>query len=568
MSYENFQTAIFYNAHDLLMLKQNGVFEESFDFFSNHINVDKVYLETYRGSTFLSREDMIACKEYFAKKGIKVSGAITTTQKCDVVWDFRSFCYSKPEERKQLADIVSYTAGIFDELILDDFYFTNCKCDSCIAEKGDRSWSEFRTHQLAEVSKEIVAAAKKVNPDINMIIKYPNWYDHYQFTGYTPKDQAKIFDSFYTGTETRDSQYTQQVLQRYQGYFIMRYLEGVKPGKNLGGWFDTFDCNLNAYVEQLNLTAFSKAREITLFCAGLLAYDYRICVPLAGFTFSELDKFMGQLGNPVGIKCYKPFHSGGEDYLHGYLGMIGLPLEPSCEYPDDGRLVLLTESAGKDEAIIDKIKNSLSKGQSVMITSGLLKVLDGKISEIADIRYTDRKSIVKEFAATKDTCSFRDYYSSPREVLIPDIEFKTNDSWQRATGIDNLNNHPVLLENKYSRAKLYVLTIPDNYGDLYSYPEGVLSIIREVASPDMPVHIEGPSNVCLFAYDNNTFIVESFRDKNTEITINIHNENAILSLIAPDNHHRTVAIKGVSAEEKTCYKVTLRPGAYKVFRID
>lgn len=336
----------------------------------------------------------------------------------------------------------------------------------------------------------------------------------------------------------------------------------------MGGWFDTFNCSLDAYVEQLNMTAFSKAREITLFCAGLLAYDYKICVPLAGFVFKELDKLIGKLGKPVGIPCYKPFNSGGEDYIHGYLGMIGLPLEPYHEYPENGSLVLLTESAAADNDIIHKIKNSLAKGQSVMVTSGLLRALNGRISDIADIDYTDRKAIVKNFAATKETCAFRDYYDSQKEILIPHIDHKTNDTWQKAVGIDSFNNHPVLLENKYSKGKLYVLTVPDNCGDIYSYPDGILNMIRDIASADIPVHIEGPSNICLFAYDNNTFIVESCRDRNTEIVIAVHKENAVLFQVAPDNRYRTQALTGKTDNGRTYYKLSMRPSSYKVFRIE
>jgi hypothetical protein len=231
MSYKNFSTAIFFNAFDLLQLKEDNAFESSFEFFSKHIDISKVYLETYRSSVFLSEENMIFCKEFFNSKGIKVSGAITTTPQTENHWDFSPFCYSKPDQRKQLNEVVSYTASIFDEIILDDFYFTNCKCDLCIEAKGNKSWADFRTQLMSEVSAEIMNTAKSVNPDINMIIKYPNWYDHHQFNGYTPKDQVNLFYSFYTGTETRDSQYTQQVLQRYIGYFIMRYFKILIPVK-------------------------------------------------------------------------------------------------------------------------------------------------------------------------------------------------------------------------------------------------------------------------------------------------------------------------------------------------
>jgi hypothetical protein len=567
MSYKNFTTAIFYNAYDLMILKRDNAFEESFEFFSKYINIGKVYLETYRSGAFMSNEDMLFCKKFFSSKGINVSGAITTTQKGEVVWDFRSFCYSNPEQRQQLRDVVAYTASIFDEVIFDDFYFTNCKCDLCIKEKSSKSWADFRTEQLAEVSAEIMKISKEVNPNINMIIKYPNWYDHHQFTGYTPEDQVKLFDSFYTGTETRDSQNTQQVLQRYLGYFIMRYFESINPGRNLGGWIDTLDCTMNAYVEQLNLTLFAKAKEVTLFCAGLLAYDYKICVPLAGFVFDELDKLVGQLGEPIGIPCYKPFKSEGEDFIHGYLGMLGLPLQPSAQYPADNKLILLTESAKKDEAIVDKIKASLCAGNSVMITTGLLKAINEQLSDIVIISYTDKKSIVKNYGVTMEICAFKDYYYSDKEILLPHIDFKTNDSWQRVVGIDGYNNHPVLLENKYSKGKLYVLTIPDSCGDLYSYPEAVLNIIREVASINMPVHIEAPAQVGLFVYDNNTFIVESFRETNTQVTIVVHKENASLSQFATSKHNMDAPIDKISSDGKTYFKVFIRPGSYKAFRI-
>ena len=40
------------------------------------------------------------------------------------------------------------------------------------------------------------------------------------------------------------------------------------------------------------------------------------------------------------------------------------------------------------------------KGKSVTITSGLLKALQGKgIEDIAEIRYTERKALVKDFIA-------------------------------------------------------------------------------------------------------------------------------------------------------------------------
>ena len=81
--------------------------------------------------------------------------------------------------------MVTYTAELFDEVILDDFFFTNCKCARCIEAKGTQSWTAFRLAQMAEVSQNLVVApAREANPDVRLIIKYPNWYAHYHYTGY------------------------------------------------------------------------------------------------------------------------------------------------------------------------------------------------------------------------------------------------------------------------------------------------------------------------------------------------------------------------------------------------
>lgn len=75
-----------------------------------------------------------------------------------------------------------------------------------------------------------------------------------------------MFDKIYTGTETRNTAHTDQHLPRYLSYSIMRYMEHVAPGRNGGGWFDTYSCwPIDCYLEQGYLTALSRPQEITLF---------------------------------------------------------------------------------------------------------------------------------------------------------------------------------------------------------------------------------------------------------------------------------------------------------------
>jgi len=561
--YRNFSTAVFFTIRDVERYADLELLAEKAGFLQKHIRCNKVFLETFRGSHVIDRDTIWKVKQFFAGRGIETAGAITPF--AGRGWRFKSFCYTNQEHLAELKKVVEFTAEIFDEIILDDFYFTNCKCESCIKAKGDKTWPQFRIELMEEISRGIVVkTAKKVNPDIKMIIKYPNWYECYQNTGYNLEAEPEIFDLVYTGTETRNPLYTQQSLQRYTGYFLMRYLENVKPGKNGGGWFDSFDClyNLGSYVEQACLTLFAKAREVTLFCAGLLFTRGGIFLPPAGYVFEQVDGFLGKLGAPLGVRCYKPYHSSGENYLHGYLGMLGIPLEPAPEFPVDSELVFLTAGAAGDSAIVAKIKKHLLSGKKVMITSGLVRALQNKgLEDIAEIKDTGNKVMVKEFAYPVFECSFGNYYKATQEVLIPHIEFATNDTRQVIVGFGAHNNFPVLLEADYGGGLLYVLTVPENPGDLYDLPAGVLNEIRRVLTGDMGVRLEGPANIGLFVYDNNTFIVESFLPHFADINIVVEKKTAdLVDLVSGEK------ISGKTAGDKSVFTIKMEPTTYRVFQ--
>ncbi|MBN1220839.1 MAG: hypothetical protein JXM69_18095, partial [Anaerolineae bacterium] len=263
-SYKNLKVAVYCPAGDIQRMADADWLEAGFNLLQKHVKIDKVYLETYRAHLTIDKALMLKVKDFFADRGIKTSGGITTAVTMGP--QFQSFCYSNPEHRKKLKEIVAYTAGLFDEVILDDFFFTNCKCERCIRAKGRQSWTDFRLAQMVDVSQNLVIEpARRVNPQVNMIIKYPNWYDHFHFTGYNLEAEPPIFDMIYTGTETRDAVHHHQHLQPYHSYAIMRYFEHVKPGKNGGGWIDPYvRRTLDRYGEQIALTLFAKPQEVTL----------------------------------------------------------------------------------------------------------------------------------------------------------------------------------------------------------------------------------------------------------------------------------------------------------------
>ena len=207
--FKNFKVAAYVYAYYLEKVDEAEI-QRGIDYFKKYIHLDKVYIENHRGTVDIPVEKLKAVKALFEKNGIETSGGITSTQLVDGVRKpsyYDTFCYTDPRHREEYLRIVRELASVFDEIILDDFFFTACRCEMCIEAKGKQSWKDYRLHMMEEFSHEIVDLARKVNPKMNFIIKYPNWYESYQETGYNPGKQKDIFDMIYTGTETRNACY-------------------------------------------------------------------------------------------------------------------------------------------------------------------------------------------------------------------------------------------------------------------------------------------------------------------------------------------------------------------------
>lgn len=561
MAYSNFGLALYCTAPFLDKLDDLSEFDRSFGFLEKHLDVSKVYLESYRSGIHISREKLLSFRQYFNDRGIATSGGIATTSESEFA-NFHSLCYTREKDRAMLKAVVELTASLFDEIILDDFFFTNCKCDSCIKAKGERSWPEFRTALMQEVSKDIVIApAKAVNPNVNLIIKYPNWYEHYQETGYNLAEEPGAFDMVYTGTETRDTKYTQQHLPGYLSYFLMRYLENVKPGKNGGGWFDIYECgSTESYVSQAQLTVFGKAREVTLFNLGSLLNEYAAFTPAAGFELRQLDGLAGVFGAPVGVPCYLPYHSCGEDYLHDYLGTAGIPLEPFPYFSQGRGDVLLTAGAACDKDIIEKVHQKLLAGGNVVVTSGFVAATD--FGRLANVRVSSRKAFVNRYFYSKNGSSrFFGSAEAAEKVLIPQLEFGTNDICQFAAAEGEDNNFPILLMTRYGAGKLYILTVPDDYGGLYHYPPAILNLIRNAAAGGMEVRLEDSTKAALFCYDNGTFAVKSYLPTSESVKVVLDKPGAVLEDLATGR-----ACEGSARDGKTVFDLALPSYRYRAFR--
>lgn len=563
-SHDAFKVAVYIPVAVVEKMKDPAWLESSWKEISSQVKVDKVYIETYRSGEIADDALLDRVKAFFIARGVTVAGGIAyvgrgdtagSDQSDDSGGQFVSMCYTDPQQRDLVKRIAELTARHFDEIILDDFFFNNTKYDSDIAAKGTESWTNFRLRLMDGVARDLVETpARAVNPRVRIVIKFPNWYEHFQANGYDLDQEPKIFSGIYTGTETRDPVITDQHLQQYESYQIVRYFDNVAPGRNGGGWVDTYDIRyLDRYAEQLWDTILAKAPEMMLFqysdllrpaalgdrskwaslkttfnTAGLNQWRASYApgqtpsyATAAGYALNTVDAVAGKLGTPIGIAAYKPYQSTGEDFLHNYLGMIGIPIDLHPDFPGGDKTILLTESAKYDPQIVNKIDEHLKRGGRVIITTGLLKALQDKgISQIADIRATGNILRINEYWGSYGAGGGASLGTTP-DILVPEIGFMTNDAWPVVRGTANGRGAPLLLMDHYSKGILYVLTIPENANDLYALPQPALTTIKRYLMGDFPVEMDAPAKVSLFVYDNRTFVVESYLDKPTNVRVSV-----------------------------------------------
>ena len=139
--------------------------------------VTKVYIEEFRDGYQAERATILRAKDKFQVAGIDVSGCVTTTKlgKPSTHWRDTISCYTDQATQEKLQGIFEYAAGLFDEIMIDDFWFTNCECAQCDAARlsktvtvgqhtfpvsGD-SWADYRCELMLRISQERLLAAAK-----------------------------------------------------------------------------------------------------------------------------------------------------------------------------------------------------------------------------------------------------------------------------------------------------------------------------------------------------------------------------------------------------------------------
>ena len=359
--------------------------------------ITRVFIESFRGAYYANRDAMIHARDRFLKEGFDVAGCVTTVgvgKPGSGGWGMTS-CYTSKATLDEMEKIFKLTASIFDVIMIDDFLFTECECEDCLAARGDQTWAKFRCDIMVNMSREnILKPAREVNPKVKIIIKYPLWYDSFHERGYEVVHESKDYDLTWIGTETRDYDYDVRPggEVQYNAYFISRWINKVSGGKNGGGWVDALGTTPAIYLEQARQTVLGNQREIMLFHYGSLLTETNEYDGKPGTPIADVGAFRKELpglfelarivkDRPIsGIHMPKlpnsePFD---EQYIFSFLGMLGLPLVPDDQINTNAPSAIFTVHALKEPGFSGRLQSMLNAGKPVVITDGLAKLLSNQ----------------------------------------------------------------------------------------------------------------------------------------------------------------------------------------------
>jgi len=551
--FRNFKLVSYIRAYDIND-RSDAQISEVMDRFMSELHLDKVYIENHRGLVTIPVERMRAVKRIAEQKGVEVSGAITCTTLVNGIRKpsiFDTYCYTDPAHRAEQLGLVRELAEVFDEIILDDFFFTACRCEMCIAAKGKRSWKEYRLELMEEFARETVAAAKAVNPKVKYVIKYPNWYESYQECGFNPGKQKDIFDAIYTA-----------------------------PGQNGGGWVDPFDCdsNMSQIIEQLQATLYGKAKEMLLW--NLPLFEGLTVLPAIDKALRRIDNHLDRMGEPIGVSTWEPYNGDGEDQLYNYLGMCGIAIQPSPYFDPTAETVLFTESTAEEEHSLERLEEYVRGGGNAVVTLGYFKKMyDKGIKDFTSVRLTGRHVMGDRYriqnANTWNTIS--EAYGR-RPVLFEILDYKTNATNSNISVVADENNFPIMTEDNYGRGRFFLLNCPENFADLYKLPAEVFESMAKHISIGQPVYLAGEPKFGFYPYDNNVYAAVSYNDTARNVQLVVRGESQGIRDLEtghvyteckklPEPNHMADATTNIEEAPEYSYSVRLRPGQTLIFEV-
>jgi len=504
--------------------------------------VTKVYLDVYRG-IMCDETVLVRARDYLAGRGFEVAAGITTIAGRELgrpsTHGLYWLCFSAPESRAVLEQGMRLAARLADEIIVDDFLATMCRCPECTAGRGGRAWGEFYSDQLVEVAERVMLSpARAENPKVRVTIKYPQWYDRFHCFGYDVLRHPGLFDRVFAGTETRDPEV--EYVQPYQAFNNYRWLAAIAGDKMAGAWFDSLNTAPEVYVEQAYQSVLAGAPEIVLFCYSPTLFGPDS--PHLNLLKEHMPRLAALAGLIAGkermmVPAYKPPCSDGGDeaYLYDYLGMWGLPTAPAPGFPAGSRAAIFPRQATADPEFPRRLRQFLAAGGTALLTAGALETLEPAL--LADLGFASPPT------SPVDVWTFR-YQVGDKDVKGP--------GWVRftrrlhpaagevlASAVTEGETFPILTAAPALGGRVVAIAArsleyrPDStrvtVGEpvpLIHLPDAVAGALQQaLLPPGVGLQAQHPSRVAWYLFAGGPMVIESFRDTPTTVHLALDPEH-------------------------------------------
>ena len=521
--WKNLKYAMFFTNGDVhRLLADEDSFKKTMDYFAP-IKIQKVYLEgKNRGDEDVDLMKTVA--DRFHKIGIRTAGAMVPTSEKG-----GPCCYNDPNDLASLKRRMTALASVFDEIILDDWLFTICTCEKCVDDRGGMTWANYRTRLIMEKSKEyIIDPAKKVNPNVTIIIKYPNWYEGHRLNGYDVYNETHLFDKMAVGIETRIPETQDQHIPTYSGYIFQKWWSSVDTSKWIGSWLDNYGMKggWNDYNAQVWQAIMAKTPEIILWCAGQLYPPNPSSDVYPHFVemLPEFDRVAGLLkGNAQGVPIYLPYGSTGEYNIFGYFGEIGIPLNPVAEFPKDSKNAIFTLHSLQDPMLEDQMIQRLRDGHDLFMTWSLWKKLqDSEFKNTLELNPHGGFITSSEFRIRNGWNEKE--YNTERSFTFPRIETTTWPYVRSVALVEEDYDLGVFLDVPYLNGHIYILNMPENSYDLFRLPNEVLNKIRSSFNDELGFTLQGPGKIAVYPYGKNQYVLYNMNDDEANVDLRFPKE--------------------------------------------
>jgi hypothetical protein len=385
-----------------------------------------------------------------------------------------------------------------------------------------------------------IGPAKAVNPNITMIVKFPQWYDRFHLFGYDSATFPRLFDRVWVGTETRGRN-TQRFgfTQPYEGFVNYRWLADI-AGQRIGGaWFDHGDCAEHDFLDQAYTSVLAGAPELVFFNLGnvVAGHPDHAKVTAQFEQLADLAAFVR--AHPVaGVPAYKPPNSdpAGDMYLMDFLGMLGIPLVPVHQFPDEAPVIFLPAQAATDPDLHQYVEAARARGAHLIVTTNLLikwpqgRELAGAIGVDPELASAPTRALYHSEAGEVEID-----LEAPIEVTPRPGDVVCADGTRQLLLLRPAGDLSVLNTHTYNQADFdavgEVLLCPRPLG-LLSLGGPALSALRWAFNGGVSPAFEGPASVTYHPFtgaEPGTCVVQNFNDRAVEI-----------SLIVPVNRIRLV----------------------------